>query len=191
MMQLNKSLATNNVLSSAGIITYGGILSLTNLSATLTTNDSFKLFNASTYTGVFTNITPASPGVGLAWNTNTLASNGTLSISAVALSQPEISSILNFGASVVVSGSNGVPNTAYRVLSSTNLALPTSSWTIKATNMFDINGGFIFTNPVDPAVPMSFYMLQFAMSCQRSAHERHLFPEGNNPRVVWCRVGSR
>ncbi len=160
VMQLNESLATNDVLSSAATITYGGVLSLTNLSGTLTTNDSFKLFNASTYAGAFTNITPASPGAGLSWNTNTLAINGTLSIIAIAPLQPQISSIINLGTSVVISGSNGIPNTAYRVLSSTNLAFPISGWTIQATNLFDNGGGFIFTNPVDPNVPMSFYMLQ-------------------------------
>ncbi|MBW8863820.1 MAG: autotransporter-associated beta strand repeat-containing protein [Verrucomicrobia bacterium] len=60
-------------------LTYGGTLTITNTGGTLTTADSFKIFNAAHYAGSFTTITP-SPGAGLAWNTNTLATDGTLRI---------------------------------------------------------------------------------------------------------------
>lgn len=60
-------------------LTYGGTLTITNTGGALTMSDSFKTFNAAHYAGSFTSITP-SPGAGLAWNTNTLATDGTLRI---------------------------------------------------------------------------------------------------------------
>jgi len=59
---------------------YGGTLVVTNLAGTLTTSDAFKLFSSTAYAGTFAAITPAVPGPGLAWNTNTLATDGTLRI---------------------------------------------------------------------------------------------------------------
>jgi len=68
------------VLSVAGTLTYGGTLSLTNLSGTLAAGDSYKLFSAGTYGGTFARLSPATPATGLIWNTNTLATDGTLRI---------------------------------------------------------------------------------------------------------------
>jgi fibronectin-binding autotransporter adhesin len=79
-MKLNKASATNDVLSVAGTLTYGGTLSLTNLSGTLAAGDSYKLFSAGTYGGTFARLSPATPATGLIWNTNTLATDGTLRI---------------------------------------------------------------------------------------------------------------
>jgi hypothetical protein len=159
-MELNQALATNDVLRSVSSINYGGVLSLTNLSGTLTTNDSFKLFDGAVYSGAFTNIVPALPGVGLAWNTNTLVSDGTLRIAAVSTPQPLIFGVSVSGSNLVMSGSNGVPGWPYLVLSSTNLTLPLASWTINATNAFDSGGNAIFTNAIDPNAPQSFYLLR-------------------------------
>jgi autotransporter-associated beta strand protein len=159
-IELNQLLATNDVLRSISSVNYGGLLSLTNLSGTLTTNDRFKVFDAPTYSGTFTNIVPAIPAVGLAWNTNTLASDGTLRIAAVPTQQPQISGISISGSNLVISGTNGVPGWPYLVLSSTNLTMPLSGWTINATNAFDSGGNTTFTNPMDPSAPQSFYLLR-------------------------------
>jgi autotransporter-associated beta strand protein len=77
-MDINQSTATNDVLKAGGSITYGGTLSVTNLAGTLTGSSTFKLFTAGSYTGAFTSITPAIPQAGLAWNTNTLTTDGIL-----------------------------------------------------------------------------------------------------------------
>src|SRR5262249_13600508 len=139
---------------------YGGVLVLTNLGGTLTASDSFKLFDAAGYSGAFTNVVPAIPGVGLAWDTTTLANDGTLRITSAPTPQPQIFNILLSGPNVVMSGSNGVPGWPYFVLSSTNLALPASNWVITATNAFDSGGNAMFTNPIDPNAPQSFYLLR-------------------------------
>jgi len=59
-----------------------------------------------------------------------------------------------------LSGTNGIPNGNYYVLDSTNLALPLPNWTLMATNVFDANGDFTFTNAIDPNTPQLFYLLQ-------------------------------
>jgi hypothetical protein len=61
---------------------------------------------------------------------------------------------------LVFSGSNGTPATPYYLLASTNLSLPATNWTVVATNSFDANGGFNFTNAMDPGQPQEFFQLQ-------------------------------
>jgi hypothetical protein len=79
---VNKSAATNDVVRGMNTITYGGTLTVTNLGGTLVAGDSFKLFNAGSCSGAFASLSPATPGPGLVWNTNTLAIDGTLRIAA-------------------------------------------------------------------------------------------------------------
>ena len=77
-IELNKSAATNDVVRGLSGMTYGGVLALTNLSGTYSTNDTFKIFYAGSYTGAFASLAPVIPAPGFAWNTNTLATDGTL-----------------------------------------------------------------------------------------------------------------
>ena len=80
-----------------GTITYGGTLQVANLGGTLTTNNTFKLFAATGYSGAFASVTPA-PGAGLAWSTNTLPLDGTLRIiSGVALNPTNITPVVAGG----------------------------------------------------------------------------------------------
>ena len=79
VMKLNHTGATNDVLSVGGALVLGGTLNVTNLSGNLAASDTFKLFNAAGgITGAFSSIVPATPGLGLGWNTNTLATDGVL-----------------------------------------------------------------------------------------------------------------
>jgi autotransporter-associated beta strand protein len=144
LLQLNKTGATNGMLTAAGSIVYGGTLALTNVSGTLMPGDTFKLFNATTYGGEFSNITPAIPGLNLAWNTNGL-NTGVVSVVSQATPPPKLA--LSMGASgMVFVGSNGVPGWPYFLLASTNVGMPFSNWTPLLSNSFDGNGNFIFTN---------------------------------------------
>ena len=83
-----------------------------------------------------------------------------LNLIASPLAQPRISGLSILDGSAVVAGSNGVANWPYLVLSSTNLAIPRDSWAVNATNVFDSEGNFIFTNPMDTGLPEVFYMLR-------------------------------
>jgi len=83
IMELNAAARTSDIVRGLTTITYGGTLVLSNLTG-ITASNSFKLFDASTYRGVFAVLNPPSPGVGLAWNTNTLAIDGTLRVLSTA-----------------------------------------------------------------------------------------------------------
>jgi hypothetical protein len=64
------------------------------------------------------------------------------------------------GKNLVFSGSGGAPNGAYIVLSSTNLALPLSSWTTVTSGNFDGTGAFSANLPVNTNNTMQFYSLE-------------------------------
>lgn len=158
-IELNKSTGTNDVVRGAASVVYGGTLSLTNLGSDLSAGDSFRVFYAAGYSGAFTNIVPAMAGAGLAWDTSGLVSSGTLRV--VTAPRPAFSSFALADAppgTIVLSGTNGVPNATYYVLASTNIALPLAQWTRLATNAFDGLGGFRFTNTT--ASPQQFHLLQ-------------------------------
>lgn len=84
IMELNAAAGTNDLVRGLTIVTYGGSLTLSNLAGAITASNTFKLFDANSYRGAFAALTPASPGAGLAWNTNTLATDGTLRVVSTA-----------------------------------------------------------------------------------------------------------
>jgi len=64
------------------------------------------------------------------------------------------------GANLALSGV-GHPGGTYRVLVSSNLALPTGNWRRILTNSFDsVTGQFSFTDVIDPGNRQLFYLLQ-------------------------------
>jgi len=64
---------------------------------------------------------------------------------------------------LVLSGSGGPASMpAYYVVTSTNPAMPFSSWAICQTNNYDVNGGFSFSYPVDPGESMRFIAIRNA-----------------------------
>jgi fibronectin-binding autotransporter adhesin len=80
VMELNAATRTNDIVRGLTTVSYGGTLVLSNLAGTISASNAFKLFSATSYVGAFTALTPASPGAGLAWNTNTLRTDGTLRV---------------------------------------------------------------------------------------------------------------
>jgi autotransporter-associated beta strand protein len=76
--EVNKLASTKDLVIVNGNVTYNGTLFATNLAGTITTSDTFQIFNASgSKAGSFTNII-GSPGAGLAWTFNPPA--GTLGV---------------------------------------------------------------------------------------------------------------
>ena len=69
----------NDIINISNVLTMNGTLRLgTNGAVTaLVAGDAFKLFNAGSYSGSFTTVTP-SPGPGLVWDTSALAVSVTL-----------------------------------------------------------------------------------------------------------------
>jgi fibronectin-binding autotransporter adhesin len=84
MMELNAVTGTNDLVRGLTSITYGGTLVLSNIGGTISASNAFKLFSANSYSGAFAALTPANPGPGFAWNTNTLATDGTLRVVSTA-----------------------------------------------------------------------------------------------------------
>jgi hypothetical protein len=162
-MRIGKSPSANSDLlrlsGTSSVLTCGGTLVLTNLSGTVTVGDSFTLFSATSYAGAFSSIIPATPGVGLVWNTNNLASNGTLSV-ALGTIHPQLNFTERDGGSMILSGSGGAAGYAYTVLTSTNLTAPVASWGVVGTGTFDASGNFSFTNSVDPQLPKAYFAIQ-------------------------------
>ncbi|MDB6112292.1 MAG: hypothetical protein JWR69_4042 [Pedosphaera sp.] len=159
VIKLNGS-GTNDAIQSTGAgITYGGTLSLVNISdSPLVAGDTFQIFGAVAYSGSFTDVTPATPGTGLTWDTTQLNS-GKLSVKLRGPS-PMIGSVKLAGGKLVLNGSNGAPLAGYYVLTTTNLNTPLVNWVVLTTNAFDGAGAFTFTNLISPLKPRQFYLIQ-------------------------------
>lgn len=87
------------------------------------------------------------------WQTQFAATVAEIQAGLPHLSPPGLSKT-----NLVLSGSNGLALNQYRVLATTNLALPVASWTPLATNDFPANGNFNFTNSAG-TLPQEFFRL--------------------------------
>lgn len=72
---------------------------------------------------------------------------------------PQIAGTGMSGNNFSCNGFAGTPGWTYYVIGSTNLALPMTNWTVIATNTFDSQGNFSFTQPVNPGASPEFYSL--------------------------------
>jgi autotransporter-associated beta strand protein len=85
--EISKSPFTNDVAKVLGALTCGGTLNVTNIGATaLAAGNSFKLFNAGSYSGSFANVVLPSLPAGLGWNTSSLNASGTISVVSTIIS---------------------------------------------------------------------------------------------------------
>lgn len=138
-------------------ITFGGNLIVSNLGSAFTAGQSFKLFNAGSYSGTFSSITPA-PGPGLSWDQSAL-NTGVIKVIGGAV-PPTIGHIIISGGNVILTGTNNSgPGGNYTVLASTNIAVPLSNWTVLTNSTFDNSGNFNSTNALGTN-SHQFYILQ-------------------------------
>jgi len=107
----------------------------------------------------FGNFTLAAAPAGYlySFNTNT---PGVVKLVVAPTVPPTFGSATLNGTNLVFSGGNGVPLGNYYVLMTTNLTLPLTNWTRLATNEFDGNGNFCFTNGLNMNLAPAFYRLQ-------------------------------
>jgi hypothetical protein len=73
--------------------------------------------------------------------------------------QPRMVTVAVSGSNATVSGTNGLVNAQYYLLSTTDVSLPLVSWTPARTNRFDARGYFTDTVPRNPAERSRFYRL--------------------------------
>ncbi len=148
---------TNDSVNGLSSITYGGTLKLDLSGSPLASTDSFVLFSASTYSGAFTNIVPATPGAGLTWNTNNLIVNGTLSVQGggIATNPTNITATVS-GSSLVLSWP--ADHLGWILQAQTN-----SLTSGLGTNWVDVSSSAsvsAVTNTIVPANPSVFYRLR-------------------------------
>ncbi len=62
--------------------------------------------------------------------------------------------------SLIISGTNGLANSVYYVLTSTNAALPFTNWTVIGVNTFDDHGNFRLSLPYSAADHERFYSIE-------------------------------
>jgi len=148
----------NNVVSVAGTFTWGGMLVVSNADDPLQAGDVFPLFTAGAFTGSFSSLALPALSPGLYWNTNTFSLDATLRVAAE--TPPMISNLAILGGQFALSGSGGITNGTYYILTATNLTTPLSNWTRLLTNQFDAGGNFNFTNAVKTNSAQSYYLLQ-------------------------------
>jgi T5SS/PEP-CTERM-associated repeat protein len=160
IMEIGKSgsLLTNDQIQVAGILTYGGSLTVSKIGPTvLAAGDRFQLFSAGGYSGLFAALSLPPLDTGLGW-TNRLLVDGSIEV----IGPPPLgfAGINLSGTNVIITGTNGGPNTTYTVLTSTNVALPLSNWVSIATYQFGPGGDFSFTNVIDPETPQRFFRIR-------------------------------
>jgi autotransporter-associated beta strand protein len=161
-MKLNRANTPNSdqVVSSLSTMTYGGTLAVTNIGPRLQVGDTFTLFSGAGLSGG-TFGTISLPNY-YNWDDSNLGVNGTVRVTGV-LPAPTVTSVdfstLSSG-TITLSAVNGLPNGPVNVLTTTNLALPVSSWTTVTTASFDGNGNLNQSISVNPELPQSYFLLQ-------------------------------
>jgi fibronectin-binding autotransporter adhesin len=149
-MEFRKSsgIITNDQISTVGKIYLNGNLNIVNSGTdALSAGDSIILFKATTgYSGSFTAISPATPGVGLVWDVSKLNTNG---IIKVAEAPSSIKSLADIGISIAP---NPVVDNLFIELNDLN---PNSF-----VDLYSINGTHLFKDKVQSrkiSIPMHTY----------------------------------
>jgi len=151
-VEVNTDSGTNDWVAGLTSVTYGGTLVITNLgSSAITTANTFRLFSASAYSGIF-NIVPEFPASGLFWDTSTLTTDGILRVrgeAAPAITSYGLLPDNNFG--LTLTGTLGQP---YHVWVTSDVSQPLNLWTV-------------LTNGNIPSVPFLFEDLTATNQAQR------------------------
>ena len=77
------STLTSDLVQGVTTLTYGGVLNVTATGGAIAGGDSWDLFNATAFAGVFSSVNLPTLTGGLTWNTSQLAVNGTISVNSV------------------------------------------------------------------------------------------------------------
>ena len=158
----NGGVPTNDVALVASSLTLGGSLFVTNIGTNaLLAGDTFKLFNAATYAGAFTNLTLPPLAPGLNWKTNTLVTNGTLAVvwntytlNYAALTNGSISGTAVQTVNYAASGSpvTAVPNTNFYFSGWSDGSVTNPRTDGNVTNNLSLTANFMSVNLARPLV---------------------------------------
>jgi len=152
VMELSAATGISDFVRGLTTVTYGGTLVLSNLTGTISGTNTFS---ANSYHGAFAALTPASPGAGLVWNTNTLTTDGTLRV--VSTSPVTMANSVSGG---LLTLSWPADHTGWRLQAQTNsisvglsnnwFNVPNSIATNQMTFTLDPAGGCVFYRLVYP-----------------------------------------
>jgi autotransporter-associated beta strand protein len=129
VFEVDLGAGTNDQVVGIGRLTCGGFLVVSNLGTQAFTNGVvLKLFDASVYVDGPVTIQPSSPGPGLMWDASNLAVDGTLHVVPVVV--PIVSAPARRADGNISFGITGTVGQGYSVLSTTNVLVPLSGWTV-------------------------------------------------------------
>lgn len=158
VIEIDKANGVNDLVQGVTTVTYGGTLVLTNLSA-VAMNDTFKIFQAGSYTGSFSAIV-SNPGT--TWDTSRLNIDGTVKVLGTVSTTP-----VSVGVSTASAGTELVfswpqDHLGWRLLTQTNnLNLGVSANSLDWGTV----AGSTSTNqvylPIDKSKPAGFYRLVY------------------------------
>lgn len=151
-MEIDRASAQKSDKLVAKSITFGGTLVVTNVGTLLYPGDTFDLFDGP-LSGAFDNI--VLPNY-YEWDTSRLVIDGTIKVVKSLMPPLRVSRV---GSTLTFSATNGIPNGPLTILTSTNVALPLTSWAVFVSDVFDWEGNYTTTTEVDPAEPQRFYLL--------------------------------
>jgi fibronectin-binding autotransporter adhesin len=118
LIEVNKSVGTNDTVVCSGAVSFDGELVVTNLAGTLAAGDSFTIFSAVNFAGDFAAIV-GSPGPSLEWRFN--PTNGVLSVINTAPPAAPTFNVFAISSGVPVFTIGGVAGFNYTIQASTNL----------------------------------------------------------------------
>ena len=157
LFEIDKTAGTYDRVRGLSTVTFGGSLLIGVVpSAPLAGGDSFKLFDATTYVGSFSDIIPAVPGAGLEWDTNSLPVDGTLKV--VSKGAPGITAVKLLPDGNVSLTLNGNIGQAYSVHVSTNVLKALASWTVLSSGTIP-SVPFVYSDLTATNFPQRFYII--------------------------------
>jgi len=167
VMKINKTGATlsGDVIQGLSAVTYGGALNVFASGDALAAGDSFKLFDATSYSGSFTQTNLPALAADLAWDTSGLT-NGTIAVISGNSGTPPGPPSTSFAlAEHLPDGSfqmtfQGTPGYGYRLWATTNLSFKpvTNTWSNLASGTFG-SVGVTFTDPQAAGFSRRFYTI--------------------------------
>jgi autotransporter-associated beta strand protein len=156
VMEVNKTANTNDLVTGVATLTYGGTLVLKNHGGLLAVNDTFNLFDATTFTGSFSSVVSQTPGQTVTWDTSNLLVDGSVRVASAVAASVTLTSVAS-GNTLDLSWP--ADQLGWR------LEVQTNSLTVGINNdWFTVPGSTEVTEmsvPVVPGNPTVFYRLVF------------------------------
>ena len=153
-VEVNAATLACDLVQGLSSVSYAGTLSVSNVAGALAAGQSFQLLRATSTSGNFSEIVPATPGPGLAWSFN--PASGLLSV--VAVPPPQFTSFATSAGGIFSLTGTGPSDQSYRLFAGTNLLLPFNTWSPVATGVFS-GGVFTFNDTQSTNFPRRFYRI--------------------------------